>query len=453
MISKFIDRDAELSLLEKEWRGHGGKLLVLYGRRRVGKTRLLAEFVQGKDGVFYIASDSSPQVQIEELKTRVADFLNDALLRDLELKNWEQFFEYLTRNLPSKRFYLILDEFSYLVKSDRTIISVLQRVWDRVLSNSKVFLVLCGSVMGLMRDEVLSSASPLYGRRTRDILLRDLPFKHAREFVSFPFAEAMQLYFAVGGVPEYLQKASEYHSMNEFLSREFFSTTGYFYREPYFIVSQEFRELRIYFSILNAIATGRTRPTDIANFVGINARSVYPYLEGLIRMDFVKREIPVLGSPKRGVYRIKDSLLDFWFGFVFGHRDEIERGSLNLDNLDLSAYYGRRFEEFVRSEVVHLLFNYTKMGRWWHRGEEIDIVAVNDSANEILFCECKWSDLKKREAEQLIQGLQQKARLVSWGTESRVERFGVVARRVRGKEGLRSQGYVVYDLQDIKSVL
>jgi len=272
MISKFVNREEEISLLDEEWRKKGGKLVVLYGRRRIGKTRLLIEFTKDKKGIFYIAEDSSTQLQINGLKDKIADFLNDSLLKTLEIREWTQLFEYLVKNMPSERFYFIIDEFSYLIKSDKKVLSVLQKIWDTQLSNSPPFIVLSGSMLGLMSDMVLAYASPLYGRRTRDILLEGLHFKYARRFVTWSFSEALMLYFITGGVPEYLLKAAEYDGLNKFLDREFFNKMGYFYREPYFIISQEFKELKSYFSILNAIAFGETKPTEIANFTGIDTK-------------------------------------------------------------------------------------------------------------------------------------------------------------------------------------
>jgi len=163
MISKFIDREEEISLLEDEWKKEKGGLIVLYGRRRIGKTRLLMEFANTRRGIFYIAEQSSAQVQINGMKEKIADFLNDPLLKTLEIRDWEQLFGYLANNMPEERFYLIIDEFSYLIRSDVRVLSVLQKLWDtKFASSSSAFIVLSGSLLGLMSEKVLSYASPLY---------------------------------------------------------------------------------------------------------------------------------------------------------------------------------------------------------------------------------------------------------------------------------------------------
>ena len=454
MISKFIDRENEISLLEEEWEKEKGRLIILYGRRRIGKTRLLMEFIKAKNkkGIFYIAEESSAQIQINGLKEKIAEFLNDPLLRTLEMRDWEQLLGYLARNMPEDRFYLIIDEFSYLVRSDGRVLSVLQKLWDTKFSSSSIFIVLSGSMLGLMSEKVLSYASPLYGRRSRDILMDELAFEYAKEFVRMPLKEALQLYLIIGGVPEYLLKASEYRSIDAFLEREFFNKNGYFYREPYFIISQEFKELKTYFSILNALAYGYTKPAEIANFTGMETRGIYPYLENLLRLGFIEREVSIFGSPKKGIYLIRDSIFDFWFNFVFKHREEIERGTFKLNEEEKNAYLGKKFERFARDEILRFLLpsGFERIGRWWHKGEEIDIVAVNDKKKLIAFFEVKWGKLSYREAERLLNTLRDKAKRVGWhvkGEEKeRREYYGIIAESIEGKEELSNQGFMVYDL-------
>ncbi|NJD78653.1 MAG: ATP-binding protein [Candidatus Methanoperedens sp.] len=454
MISKFIDRQTEMSLLEEEWNKPGGRLIILYGRRRIGKTRLLAEFISGKKGIFYIAEDTSPHIQINGLREKIAEFTGDSLLRDLEIKDWDQLFGYLAKNSPRERFYLLIDEFSYLVKSDKRILSVLQKYWDTSFAASNICLLLSGSMLGLMSEMVLSYASPLYGRRSRDILLEGLFFKNAKEFLNMPSQEALELYMSIGGVPEYLIKASEYKSFKDFIEKEFFSKYGYFYREPYFIISQEFKELKTYFSILNSIAYGNTRPTEIANFTGIGAREIYPYLENLLRLGFIERQVSVIGNPKKGLYLIKDHVFDFWFNFVFKYREEIERGIFSPENESLASFFGKKFEAFVLKEFIFgLLRSYQKIGKWWHKEEEIDIVALDEESKEIAFFECKWSTLRKKEAEKILSELKRKAALVKWQDPERKERYGVIARTIEGKEAFREKGYLAFDLEDILSGL
>ncbi len=452
MISTFVNREPELELLNREWAGSGARLIVLYGRRRIGKTRLLLEFIGDREGVFYIAADSAPKQQIEELKEKMAEYLRDPLLSQLEIKDWNQLFEYFIKNIPEKRVYLVIDEFSYMIRSDKTILSTLQRLWDLKFSDTNIFVVLSGSLLGLMSEKVLSHSSPLYGRRNRDILLDKLPFSFAGDFSGMSFEDRVKLYMTIGGVPEYLLKASEYEKFTDFIELEFFRKDGYFYREPYFIISQEFKELKTYFSILNAIAYGGTRPGEIANAVGIDARKIYPYLDNLIRLGFVERTVPIVSSGKAGIYTIKDNLFDFWFNFVHRHRERIERGAFILREDELSGYFGKRFEIFVRDDLfkyIPVSERFDHIGKWWHRDKEIDLVALNRTSMEILFIECKWKDMSPRDAKRELGKLEEKSEHVLWDSDRKD--FGLIAKSIDKKEDLRGSGYLVMDLADFRS--
>ncbi len=233
-----------------------------------------------------------------------------------------------------------------------------------------------------------------------------------------PFQEALGLYMSIGGVPEYLIKASEYKSFKDFIEKEFFSKHGYFYREPYFIISQEFKELKTYFSILNAIAYGNTKPTEIANFTGIGAREIYPYLENLLRLGFIERQVSVIGNPKKGLYLIKDHVFDFWFNFVFKYREEIERGVFSPENELFSSFFGKKFEAFVLKEFIFdLLPSYKKIGK---------------------------------ETGKILSELKRKATLVKWQNPERKERYGVIAKIIEGKEAFREKGCFAFDLEDFR---
>jgi len=453
MISKFIGRQKELSLLEDEWNKTNGRLIILYGRLRIGKTRLITEFTSGKNGIFYLAEDTSPHIQITRLQEKIAEFTRDEVLRTLDIKDWDQLFGYLTKNCPSERFYLAIDEFSYLIKSDKSILSTLQKYWDTALSSSNICIILSGSMPSLMSEMVLSHASPLYGRRSRDILLEGLPFSDSKEFLNMPFQETLETYMILGGVPEYLLKASEYTDITNFVEKEFFDKFGYFYREPYFIISQEFRELKTYFSILNSIAFGNTKPTDIANFVGIDARKIYPYLENLIRLGFIERRVSIHGNQKKGIYLIKDPVFDFWFNFVSKYKEEIEKGVFKLRNNEMSKFFGKRFEIFIEHEIIHhLIPDFQKIGRWWHKGEEIDVLALNEVQKEIAFFECKWQEVDRKRSGHILADLKRKAALVKWHNDERRELYGIIGKKINGKEKLREMGYLVFDFEDFMSL-
>lgn len=447
---RFIDREYESSLLNQAWKQPGAKFIVVYGRRRIGKTKLITEFIKDKKGIFFIAEDVNKKVQINELKNKVANFLNDNFLRKTEILEWRDLFEYLIKVLPKKqKFYFAIDEFSYIIKNDSSIPSVLQKFFDTFLSNTQIFFLVSGSIFGLMSEKVLSSASPLYGRRTKDLLIRPLPFWHAIKFLKMPFEEMLKIYMTIGGIPEYLLKAKNYKKTDEFLNAEFMKKDGYFYREPYFLLSQEFKEIKTYFTILNAIAYGNTKPVEIANFTGINAREIYPYLENLIRLGFVERISPIVGNKKIGIYIINDVFFHFWFNFVFKNREKIEKGEIGVEDLDTKSYFGKRFEIIIRNELFYKLFDFDKSGKWWHKDKEIDIVALDEKTKKILFGECKWQN--NVDAKNVFQELKEKSQYVQWNNEKRKEYYAIFAKSF--KEKIKQPNLMLFDLKDLKKIL
>jgi len=450
MIRKFIDRDEERSLLEREWQNPGGRLIILYGRRRVGKTRLIDEFVRDKPGILYIAEDASPHIQIAQFKARCAEYFSDPLLATLEIKTWEQIFMYIAQKPLNRRTYLIIDEFTYLIKNDQSLLSTLQKVWDHSLAGSEWYLLLSGSILSLMSDLALSSTSPLYGRRTRDMLLRPLSFSYARRFFHFSFSDSLKVYLSIGGIPEYLLKASTYGSADSFYREEFFNRYGYFYHEPYFILSQEFRELKIYQSVLHAVALGNTAPTTIAQFCGLDTRHLYPYLESMIRLGLIEKEVPILGNTRQGIYRIKDQVFDFWYRFVFSHHQEIETGRFVLSSIDLNPYFGRRFEAFVRDEYAGTVLSGYRSGHWWYKEDEIHLVATNDESLSVIFGECKWGNLSLPEAVKLLAHLKEKAKRVHADRYTQRNYSLFCAGKIEGKGRLRKEGYLIHDGADIE---
>lgn len=452
MISQFVDRERELEILEREWK-NTPSFVVIYGRRRVGKTRLLVEFSRGKRAFFHTFMEGTKESQVKSLAGELADFFNDEVF--LSFSDWYPLFKYLSGKINGKTL-LVFDEFTYAVKSDRGILSALQRVWDHGLSSKPVMLVLSGSLMGMIEDEVLSHSSPLYGRRTAGFRLRPLGLFPSLRFFK-DFVEGLKFYMLLGGVPAYLIIASRYRTFGDFVEGELLTPEGYFYDEPYIVLS-ELRELKTYFSILSAMASGRRKPSEIASGVGLEGRKIYPYLETLMRLGFVERELPVVGKEKRGLYRISDPMLMSWFSLVYPNRTRIELGTITLEEVEetLQRVFSFRFEDVSREFLIELNragklpFRFSKIGRWWHKGEEIDLVALNERERKALFVEVKWKELSEREARGVLKDLEKKAELV--GLSEWEKHHGLVAKRVEGKEELRGKGFLAWDLKDFEAI-
>ncbi|MDG6991087.1 MAG: ATP-binding protein [Nitrososphaerota archaeon] len=449
MISRFIDREKELSLLEGELAA-APSLVVLHGRRRVGKTRLLQEFTRGRRSLTYTFADASKEIQIREFLRAVARFLGDALVEKLKTDSWHDVFEYLSAKLEDGT-CVVLDEFTYAVRQDAKIVSDLQRAWDGSLGRKRVLLLLSGSMMGMMEEKVLSSNSPLYGRRNRDVRLGELMPEHSASFLG-DFRRGLEAYMLVGGMPAYLQVASRYRTTKELVEAEFLNQQGYFYREPYFMLAQDLRETGIYFSILNAIAFGNTSANTIANFVGIEARKIYPYIEQMTRLGLVERRTPVLGSGRAGIYRVSDRMVHSWFNLVYAQREAVELEVAVYDRQAVGTVLGVGFESVALHYLVScplLPFAPSAAGGWWHKGIEIDAVVADEQGARVAFAEAKWSDLGEREARRALRALEQKSREVAWRLDERENHFCLFARRVDSKASLRRDGYLVWDIEDL----
>ncbi|MBE0411154.1 MAG: ATP-binding protein, partial [Anaerolineales bacterium] len=312
----FINRESELDLLEKRFTSGKAELFVLYGRRRVGKTELLARFCDGKRAVFFV-SDLGSEVS---LRSALSSEVNSTLLgRDnisAVYATWEELFKAIGQAAQLERLVVVLDEFPYLINAYNPLTSILQRVWDQALNNSQVMLILCGSYIGMMEDSVLGYQAPLYGRRTGQYLLEPLQFKDARLFfLDYSLEDQVRTYAVYGGTPAYLLSLQGTTSLVQNIQDGILTRGSFLYDEVRFILQQELREPRNYFAILQAIAAGKTRLNEIKQATGIDGATAY--LDTLQQLFLVKRRVPVTETQphksRRGIYRLRDPYLRFWF--------------------------------------------------------------------------------------------------------------------------------------------
>ncbi len=461
----FINRESELNHLEEEYSKNASRFVVLYGRRRIGKTALIEEFGKNKkDFIYYLADQQTETQQIESFKQQVYEYTNDDFLLKTRFNNWDQFFSYLTKILPAdKRLVIGIDEITYLIKSTPAFLSILQKYWDTSFSKTKMFLILSGSHVGMMLRNVLNYDSPLYGRRTSQIHLKAFDFKHASKFLkNFDIEERVTLYSITGGVAKYLLLIEE-RSTREFIKKKILEKEGFFYQESIFLLSQEFKNPNVYLSILKAIALGHTKLNEISNFVGIEGKKVTRYLDVLQEIGFVVRQVPVTEDPlrfRKGIYSIEDSFLNFWFRFVLPNRSRIELRDTKdlLDSILVSMpdYASSAFEhigmEFLQGigSAGRLPAQFSNWGRWWDRMNEIDIVALNSDTLDILFCECKWQ--KRKIDADTVQHFLDTAPRVNWFNKNRKEHFAFISKAGFTREAVefaRDNGVLLFDLKDM----
>ncbi|MBI5197038.1 MAG: ATP-binding protein [Nitrospirae bacterium] len=441
--TKFIDRVKEIASLEEEYRKKGAGLLVLYGRRRVGKTTLIEEFIKGKKVIYFMADKQVERDLQRRLQLSMARSLKDPLMEKIDFASWDDLFEYwLSREPFSKKIVLVLDEFQYLAKVNPAFPSILQRVWDQKLKDRNIFLILCGSLINMMYASTLSYESPLYGRRTGQIKLDPLSFGDcAGFFPKLPPLKRLEFYTVTGGTPRYIETLSPDKTVWENIRRGILSKRSYLYGEPKFILNEEVTETLNYFSILKTVAEGEHKIGNIAAKLGIKANILTKYLDMLINLDILERQVPVTEDrpekSKMGLYFIKDHFFRFWFRYVFPNQSdlEIEKADDVLDKIkeDFASFVGLVYEKVCLDHIPLLAgkgilpFTPEKWGRWWTRSEEIDVVAWNAGTKEILFGECKWSD--RPVGIDVLKSLEKKSQQVPWQRDGRKEYFVLFAKK------------------------
>ncbi|AMQ18723.1 ATP-binding protein [Thermococcus peptonophilus] len=439
----FVDRKEELESLRERLLSENFELVVIYGRRRVGKTRLVLEAVKGIPHVYYLAVEGDNLRHFRETAERIFPEVR------YSREDWEGTLHALKGKV------IVIDEFPNLIKEDPKVLSVFQRAIDIDLSNSGTKLILLGSSVGMMAEKVLSYKSPLYGRRTGSMKLKPMSFFALKEF--FPEAsweELVEIYGLTDGIPFYITRVKL--PFWEWLEKELKDPVSFFRDEVDFLLRYEFSEISTYKRILEAIALGRTTPKEIRDFTGMRHSDITPYLRNLISVDLLIREVPVTEKPtsKRGRYYLADNFLAFWFRFVYPNLSRIEEGTFEVAEIreTYPHYLGRVFEKVARQFLVgmnkagKLPFRLTKIGRWWYKGEEIDLVALNERERKALFVEVKWKDLGKREARGILKDLERKAELV--GLEDWERSYGLIAKGIDGKDGLREESFLVWDLKE-----
>ena len=400
---QFINRERELSALKKFWQGKNAQLIVIYGKRRVGKTELIKQFIREKPHIYFLAQKINEHENLKLLGEAVGEYFDNDILKRKGFENWKWVFEYLRKNVKERTVFVI-DEFPYLAEANKGISSVFQSGWDEYLKNTPVFLILCGSSISMMEDEVLSYKAPLYGRRTGQIFLKPFPFFEAKKFYpNTPFERCLGLYSIAGGNPSYLKIFNPRLSLETNIKRNILQPEAFLYNEVEFILREELREPRNYFAILKAIALGRNRISEIVNETGLPKGILHKYLFILEDIHIIRKEVPVTEKnplkSRKGIYKLQDQFFKFWFKYILPNKGNIEEGRVDLVlkkikddfNLIVSENYENAAKEVINNHKSRF-FPINKIGRWWDRNEEIDIVVLNEEENKILFGEVKWSN-------------------------------------------------------------
>ncbi|MDR1193884.1 MAG: ATP-binding protein [Peptococcaceae bacterium] len=435
-MTAFINRTDDLAFLQSQYDQEDAALIILYGRRRVGKTALIAEFGKDKDMLYFLATEESEQINRGQFKNLVAKFTGNALLASAAVDNWEIIFDTLAAYEPERRKLIVIDEFQYIGKSNPAFPSIFQKVWEK-LKTRNIMAILCGSLISLMEAQTLAYSSPLYGRRTGQIKLKPIPFQHYGEFYPAKNGKELIEYYSVtGGVPKYIELFKEEDDIYKAIERHVLSRRSFLYEEPAFLLRSEVSEIGSYFSLLRVIAAGNRKLGAIAAIMGIKQTGLTKYLRTLIDLDILEREVPVTEynpeKSKRGLYRVKDQFIDFWFKFVYPGRSFLEtgRGDLVLREIRenfISRHVAYVYEDICRQRLWRLAaegqlpFRCDKVGRWWDGQDEIDLVAPDEAGQTIALGECKYT--KAPMDANVFEALTRKKKSVAWGGPDRREYF------------------------------
>jgi AAA+ ATPase superfamily predicted ATPase len=455
-MNRFIDRERELEFLEEKF-GNKRQLIVLYGRRRVGKTELIKQFCKNKDHIYFLADRRGSLLNAERFANIAAEHFGDIPPR---VRNFDDAFTYIAKRLDERKIVITIDEFSYLVEKDDSIPSVFQLIWDEILKDKNTMLILCGSLVSMM-ESILSYRSPLYGRRTGQWKLSPLRFNDAKQiFPGYSTEQKVEAYSILGGIPFYLNTFDDEKDIYKNIEEKILTKGEILYEEVEFLLREELRDYSSYLSILEAIARGNSRISEIANFSKIQAKDLPKYLNVLMRLDIVEKVHPITEkkTTKRTIYKIRDNFFDFYFRFVYPFKSELELGNtkkvMGIIKKDFNMFVGKKFEDISREFLYEMNlkgltpFRLLNIGTWWEKDKEIDAVAFNKEEKKILFCEAKWQDLSRSEAEKVLEKLKEKAEAVEWLNKIRKEYFCLIGKRLKDKKDLREKNYLVFDLED-----
>ncbi|MFB6202019.1 MAG: ATP-binding protein [Halorhabdus sp.] len=458
----FYDREAELDTLTDAVESPGADFIVVYGRRRVGKTELLKEFCANRPHIYFLAAQEAEHRQREKFLDQIADYFDERVPR---IDGWDEAFEYLGEQLQREDLVVVIDEFPYLVAENDSLPSYVQGFVDQELDGTDSMLVLCGSSVSTMESEILGHESPLYGRRTAQLDVTPFSFQQAREVISYDIQDAIRSYAVTGGTPMYLTLFDYTQSLAANIQSHVLSPSAVLYNEPEFLLRTELRNPARYMSILEAVALGHTTPNEISGATGIDSGPLSKYLQTLRRLRLIERDVPVTASgkkSKRSRYRVADEFLRFWFRYVEPNRSSIEEApEIVYDGTiqpDLPTHVATTFEDVCQEAVWEGIRRgtfdpYSEVGRWWYGEEEIDIVGLAPNDDRVLLAECKWTT--DPVGEDLIESLRAKAEHVRWGPPDRDERFALFSKSgfVDGLEAQLDDSWSLFSVTDIDDLL
>ena len=403
----FYCRDNELRDMNRRYIRGDFECLIVYGRRRVGKTALINEFCKNKPTVFFSALNASDKENLEALSKAIYEKDHPSMDSAPVFQSFEAALDQITHIAEKERLVFVIDEYPYLAKANKSISSRLQHIIDHKWKNSQLYLILCGSSMSFMEYQVLGYESPLYGRRTGQYKIQALTYKEMTAFNPTLTNEQQSLVYGItGGIPHYVNKLDVFDDVDEALKENLFNTSSYLFEEPENLLNQELREPAIYNSVITAIAGGASRSNEISTKVGIESAICAKYLKVLLDLGIIKKETPLTEKPgKKTIYTIGDNFFRFWYRFVPQNTSSISAGRIEqiyapVIKRHLSDYMGLVFEQMCREYLLRyatdLPIILSDIGQWWgtdpkvKKEVQIDIVGSPVEGDEYIIGSCKY---------------------------------------------------------------
>lgn len=422
----FLGREKELAALEKMYDKNNFQMAVVYGRRRIGKTSLLNEFIKNKLSLYFSAEEVNDSLNLKKFSDTLGKKLG--INHFPTVSNWNHFFEIISESFGDKHIVMVIDEYPYAAHANKSLNSILQHIIDYNFKKTNIFLILCGSSMSFMENQVLGEKSPLFGRRTGQLKINPLDYYDASKFyINASEEDKIRYYATVGGTPYYLSLINENLSFEENLKELYFEINGYLLNEGVLLMKQEFREPANYNAILRSIASGADTLNEIIGFTKLETSTVSKYLGVLQELNYIERILPFNANhlkSKKSQYKITENFIAFWYRYIFMFRSEIELGNgdvyfeLALNNLN--EFIGIIFEEITRqflrrqNSIGSLPFVAKTFGKWWGKDkqgfvQEIDIIVEGVDGDKLIIGECKWQSHFK--VNKTIDQLQERATL------------------------------------------
>ncbi len=413
----FLDREKESLRLSRALDAKQSALLCLYGRRRLGKSRLLHQVLKGRTGVYYVGDERDAALQRADLAAQIAGLVPG--FEQVDYPSWNALLERWWQDAPEQA-VLTLDEFPALVSTAPELPSLLQKYIDRPGKGVR-HIVLCGSSQRMMMGLLLDGSAPLFGRARELLKVEPMGPKWLRTALDLRRVQDVVAHWAVwGGVPRYWELAAEYDDLWQAVEHLMLDPMGVLHREPSQLLLDDLREVTRAASILALIGRGCHRGSEIAGRLGVPATSLSRPLSRLIELGFVARDLP-FGTPKRSgkktLYRVADPLLRFWYRFVEPNRSRLAAGQISQVNAEVQRawpqFLGQAWELLVRQTVANLRVaghDWLPAQRWWGRETELDIVAQSATEpSRVLVGEAKLRCTAKQ-VDGLLSSLENKAR-------------------------------------------